>query len=100
PRRQLCFFFPYTTLFRSFALALLIYGLNKIDPDELKDRAGALYAFLREKWHFDELYDAVFVRPAVALGYGSARFDKRSAPADQRSEEHTSELQSPDQLVC
>jgi NADH-quinone oxidoreductase subunit L len=66
-----------------FALALLIYGLNKIDPDELKERAGALYAFLREKWHFDELYDAFFVRPAVALGYGSARFDKRSAPPEQ-----------------
>jgi len=66
-----------------FALALLIYGLNKIDPDELKERAGAVYDFLREKWHFDELYDAFFVRPAVALGYGSARFDKRSAPLEQ-----------------
>ena len=55
-----------------FGIALLMYGVRAIDPEGLKARAGALYAFLREKWHFDELYDAVFVRPAVALGYGTA----------------------------
>ena len=37
----------------------------------------------REKWHFDELYDALFVCPAVALGYGTARFDKRAVPAEK-----------------
>jgi len=65
-----------------FGLALLMYGTRTIDPAVWKARAGALYAFLREKWHFDELYDAVFVRPAVALGYGTARFDKRAVPAE------------------
>jgi NADH-quinone oxidoreductase subunit L len=57
-------------------LAVLMYGTRKIDPAAVRARAGALYGFLREKWHFDELYDALFVRPAVALGYGTARFDK------------------------
>jgi NADH-quinone oxidoreductase subunit L len=28
----------------------------------------ALYRFLTHKWYFDELYDAVFVRPAFAVG--------------------------------
>jgi len=30
----------------------------------------ALYLFLLNKWYFDELYDAVFVRPAMWLGLG------------------------------
>jgi NADH-quinone oxidoreductase subunit L len=64
-------------------LAVLMYGVRRIDPAALKTKAAAVYAFLREKWHFDEFYDTVFVRPAVALGYGTARFDKRAAPPDQ-----------------
>ena len=63
-------------------LAVLMYGTQKIDPAAVRARAGALYGFLREKWHFDELYDVLFVRPAVALGYGTARFDKRPVPAE------------------
>ncbi|HXP29936.1 MAG TPA: NADH-quinone oxidoreductase subunit L [Stellaceae bacterium] len=33
-------------------------------------RFRALYLFLLNKWYFDELYDALFVRPAMALGLG------------------------------
>ena len=29
-----------------------------------------LYLFLLNKWYFDELYDRLFVRPALALGDG------------------------------
>ena len=29
---------------------------------------GLLYAFLLNKWYFDEIYDVVFVRPAMWLG--------------------------------
>jgi NADH-quinone oxidoreductase subunit L len=64
-------------------LAVLMYGTRKIDPAVVRAKAGALYGFFREKWHFDELYDAMFVRPSVALGYGTARFDKRPVPAAQ-----------------
>ena len=64
-------------------LAVLMYGVRKIDPGAVRARAGSVYGFLKEKWRFDELYDALFVRPAVALGYGTARFDKRPAPPDQ-----------------
>jgi NADH-quinone oxidoreductase subunit L len=64
-------------------LAVLMYGTRQIDPAVVRAKAGALYVFFREKWRFDELYDALFVRPAVALGYGTARFDKRAVPVEQ-----------------
>jgi NADH-quinone oxidoreductase subunit L len=64
-------------------LAVLMYGVREIDPAAVRAKAGALYGFFREKWHFDELYDALFVRPAVALAYGTARFDKRAVPVEQ-----------------
>src|SRR3954464_343864 len=39
---------------------------------EIAPRLGrppeALYRFLRNKWYFDELYDRIFVRPALWLG--------------------------------
>jgi NADH-quinone oxidoreductase subunit L len=35
---------------------------------ELRDRFRRLHDFLWHKWYFDELYDAVFVRPAATAG--------------------------------
>ena len=35
---------------------------------ELRDRYRRLHDFLWHKWYFDELYDAVFVRPAATAG--------------------------------
>ena len=64
-------------------LAVLMYGTKKIDPAVVRAKAGSLYGVRREKWHFDELYDALFVRPAVALAYETARFDKRAVPVAQ-----------------
>ena len=31
-------------------------------------KKGLLYTFLYNKWYFDELYDLLFVRPAMRLG--------------------------------
>ena len=33
-------------------------------------RFRGVYRFLLNKWYFDELYDALFVRPAFAIGRG------------------------------
>ncbi len=33
----------------------------------LAQNYGAIYRFLLNKWYFDELYDAIFVRPALRL---------------------------------
>src|SRR2546426_1888897 len=62
--------FPYTTLFRSLELQRIRRRLEV--PDELAQQRGAQR--------------------------GPAR--RRHAPAAARSEEHTSELQSPCNLVC
>jgi NADH-quinone oxidoreductase subunit L len=37
-------------------------------PGLLAQRFRGLYLFLLNKWYFDELYDWLFVRPAMALG--------------------------------
>ena len=37
-------------------------------PGKVAGAVPALYRFLTHKWYFDELYDAIFVRPAFAIG--------------------------------
>src|SRR5258708_22289491 len=65
--------FPYTTLFRS--------------GTEVK------FAFILKDAHGKTL--------AEGMGTGSAhRYGHAHSPENIRSEEHTSELQSPDHLVC
>jgi NADH-quinone oxidoreductase subunit L len=49
----------------------IAYGLYIRDPSlpaKLAERFGGLYCFLINKWYFDEAYDALFVRPAEAIG--------------------------------
>jgi NADH-quinone oxidoreductase subunit L len=51
-----------------FLVALWGYVLDKSMPGRTAATARGLYAFLLNKWYFDELYDLIFVRPAFALG--------------------------------
>ena len=51
-----------------FLVALWAYVLDKSLPSRVAASARGLYAFLLNKWYFDELYDLIFVRPAFALG--------------------------------
>lgn len=37
-------------------------------PGKVRAAAGGLYTFLLNKWYFDELYDRIFVRPAIRFG--------------------------------
>jgi NADH-quinone oxidoreductase subunit L len=39
-------------------------------PRQLAGSLRYLYLFSLNKWYFDELYDWLFVRPAMKLGYG------------------------------
>jgi NADH-quinone oxidoreductase subunit L len=50
------------------ALAYLLYMIRPELPGRLAARFQGLYRFLLNKWYFDELYDRLFVRPAMALG--------------------------------
>ncbi len=61
---------PIVAMAGGLGLAYVFY----IRSPELPERAVAmfkpLHTFFYNKWYFDELYDAIFVRPAKALGLG------------------------------
>ncbi len=49
------------------ALAYVMYVARPELPERLAAAVPGVYRFVLNKWYFDELYDAVFVRPAVRL---------------------------------
>jgi len=51
-----------------FVIAFYAYIRNTAFPAAFVSQFGVLYRFLLNKWYFDEIYDAIFVRPALALG--------------------------------
>jgi NADH-quinone oxidoreductase subunit L len=59
---------PLTVTIIGFAIAYYYYILHPDLPRKLAARKGMLYLFLYNKWYFDELYDFLFVRPALWLG--------------------------------
>src|SRR5690348_17943385 len=69
--------FPYTTLFRS------LVGLSSMSPDRVRMGALLVADVATVAWWADAMVKA-----------GAAVFEMK------RSEEHTSELQSPVHLVC
>ncbi|TVR82290.1 MAG: NADH-quinone oxidoreductase subunit L, partial [Rhodospirillales bacterium] len=52
------------------ALAVYLYGFRTDLPGVLAGRFQGVYRFLLNKWYFDEVYDALFVRPSFRLGRG------------------------------
>ncbi|MGH7032457.1 MAG: NADH-quinone oxidoreductase subunit L [Stellaceae bacterium] len=52
------------------ATAWVAYIWRRGIPAWFASRFHALYLFLLNKWYFDELYDVLIVRPAMALGFG------------------------------
>jgi len=46
-------------------LAMIVYYYGYLDPADTKAQFQGVYQFLWNKWHFDELYRWVFVRPAL-----------------------------------
>ena len=50
-------------------IAIYMYLINPASARALARAFPRLYAFLLNKWYFDELYDFLFVRPAKAIGY-------------------------------
>jgi len=58
-------------------LAYLMYCRRRPDPALIKRQFTATHEFLVEKWRFDELYDAMFVRPVHVVASWFAGFDRR-----------------------
>ena len=59
---------PFVAMVLGFALAFLFYISNTRLPQQLAAMHQPVYQFLLNKWYFDELYDAIFVRPAMWIG--------------------------------
>jgi NADH-quinone oxidoreductase subunit L len=55
-------------MFAGLALAYLFYIRRPELPKAWATLNAPLYQFLLNKWYFDEIYDAIFVRPAMWLG--------------------------------
>ena len=51
-----------------FALAWVFYIWDPAIPKRLAKAHPALYQFLLNKWYFDEIFDFLFVKPAMWLG--------------------------------
>ena len=51
------------------AVAWVAYVWRPEIPGVVARRLRPVYLFLLNKWYFDELYDALFLRPAMALGF-------------------------------
>jgi NADH-quinone oxidoreductase subunit L len=62
--------------FSGTLFAYVIYGLNIINPADIKASLKGTYTFLSSKWYFDELYDTMFVKPAHAVAGFCAAIDK------------------------
>ncbi len=59
---------PFVAMVVGFAVSWLFYIRNPELPKRLAAQHEPVYRFLLNKWYFDELYDLIFVRPAMWLG--------------------------------
>jgi NADH-quinone oxidoreductase subunit L len=61
---------PLIAAVLGIATAYICYMFRPGIPAATARRFRGIYLFLLNKWYFDELYDALIVRPAMALGLG------------------------------
>jgi NADH-quinone oxidoreductase subunit L len=61
---------PLIVAVAGIGLAYVMYMLRPGLPAVMARVFRPIYLFLLNKWYFDELYDAVFVRPAFVIGRG------------------------------
>ena len=59
---------PFIAMVLGFVLAWWFYIVNPSLPKRLAKLLPVVYRFFLNKWYFDEIYDALIVRPLMALG--------------------------------
>ncbi|MEX0301694.1 MAG: NADH-quinone oxidoreductase subunit L [Leisingera sp.] len=59
---------PFAAMLGGLVLALWFYIWNPSLPKRLAEQQRPLYLFLLNKWYFDEIYNVIFVKPAIAIG--------------------------------
>ncbi|MGD9856524.1 MAG: NADH-quinone oxidoreductase subunit L [Planctomycetaceae bacterium] len=57
-------------------LSAVFYWKGLVDPEAVRRPLAGLHGFLVEKWQFDNLYDAMLVRPVHVVAKWCAAFDK------------------------
>jgi NADH-quinone oxidoreductase subunit L len=78
-------FAPFAVMLTGLLIAYLAYMKYRDWPQRFVAQFGVLHDFLMHKWYFDELYEAIFVRPAFAIGrffwkFGDIGFIDRFGP--------------------
>ena len=61
-------FLTPTLVILSIPIAYYLFVKNKKLPEQIANVNKPLYQFLLNKWYFDELYDALIVKPSKRLG--------------------------------
>ena len=59
---------PFIAMVLGFLVSLYMYVLRPDVPGKLAAANPVLYRFLLNKWYFDEIYDFLFVKPAMWIG--------------------------------
>jgi NADH:ubiquinone oxidoreductase subunit 5 (subunit L)/multisubunit Na+/H+ antiporter MnhA subunit len=65
------------TWLAGIGLATLMYGLGYLNPEDVRRQFSPVYSLLINKWWFDELYDAIFVKPVLFKSRLFSDFDRR-----------------------
>ncbi|MFO0878834.1 MAG: NADH-quinone oxidoreductase subunit L [Gemmataceae bacterium] len=55
--------------------AVLTYYSGALDPDEAREQFPGVYAFLQNRWYFDQLYSVLLVRPTLVVARAFQAFD-------------------------
>lgn len=58
-------------------IAYLLYGMNLVNLSDVKKNLAGVHGFLSNKWQFDDLYDALFMRPAHKVAAFCAWIDTK-----------------------
>ncbi len=61
-------YLPLVVGILGISTAYVLYVMRPDLPPKIAGKAQGLYKFLLNKWYFDELYDAIFVKPAFKIG--------------------------------
>ncbi len=67
----------FGTALAGFLLALVMYGMRRINPADAAKQFAPAYVFLRNKWYFDELYHVLFFKPTHFFAKLVAKFDRQ-----------------------
>ena len=62
--------------FSGALIAWILYGTNAVNLEQMKKQLSNVHGFLSNKWHFDELYDALFMNPAHKVAAVCAWIDR------------------------